>query len=49
MLELGDVLWYIAQLSSELGFELNDVASENLRKLSSRSKRGVISGSGDSR
>ena len=48
-LELGDVLWYIAQLSSELGFDLNDVALDNLAKLSSRSNRGQISGSGDNR
>lgn len=48
-LELGDVLWYIAQLSSELGFELEDVARINLDKLASRASRGQISGSGDHR
>tara|TARA_Y100001968_G_C19151594_1_gene616442 strand:- start:283 stop:612 length:330 start_codon:yes stop_codon:yes gene_type:complete len=48
-LELGDVLWYIAQLSTELGFDLNDVADSNLKKLKSRSLRGRISGSGDDR
>ena len=49
MLELGDVLWYVAQLSSELGFELNAVAEANLSKLASRAARNVISGSGDHR
>jgi NTP pyrophosphatase (non-canonical NTP hydrolase) len=49
MLELGDVLWYVAQLSSELGFELNAVAEANLSKLASRSARNVIGGSGDHR
>jgi len=49
MLELGDVLWYIAQLSSELGFDLDQVANENLKKLSSRFNRGKISGEGDFR
>ncbi len=49
MLELGDVLWYVAQLSSELGFDLEDVAINNLKKLSSRAKRGKISGFGDKR
>ena len=48
-LELGDVLWYIAQMSTELGFELDEIASCNLKKLSSRNKRGRLSGSGDDR
>ena len=48
-LELGDVLWYIAQLSSELGFDLEDVAKANLDKLLSRHARGQISGDGDNR
>ena len=49
MSELGDVLWYLAQLSTELGFELEEVAESNLSKLSSRASRGRISGSGDER
>ena len=48
-LELGDVLWYVSQLSCELGFELEEVAKANLTKLSSRSNRGFISGDGDFR
>lgn len=48
-LELGDVLWYVAQLSSELGYDLNEVAEANLQKLSSRAARGRIGGSGDQR
>jgi NTP pyrophosphatase (non-canonical NTP hydrolase) len=47
--ELGDVLWYVAQLASELELELEDVARENLEKLSSRQRRGMLSGSGDDR
>jgi NTP pyrophosphatase (non-canonical NTP hydrolase) len=47
--ELGDVLWYVAQLASELELELDDVASENLQKLFSRQRRGVLAGSGDNR
>lgn len=48
-LELGDVLWYVAQLSSELGFELAEIAEANLSKLASRAERDVIGGSGDLR
>ncbi len=48
-LELGDVLWYLAQLSSELGYSLSEIADSNLEKLSSRALRGKISGDGDNR
>jgi NTP pyrophosphatase (non-canonical NTP hydrolase) len=47
--ELGDVLWYVAQLASELGLDLDDIAAQNLEKLFSRQRRGVLSGSGDDR
>ena len=47
--ELGDVLWYVSQLSSELGYELEEVAHANLQKLNSRKSRGKIQGSGDNR
>jgi NTP pyrophosphatase (non-canonical NTP hydrolase) len=48
-LELGDVLWYVAQLATELGLSLEDVAEANLRKLKSRSERGTLQGDGDHR
>ncbi len=47
--ELGDVLWYVSQLASELGLELDEIAGANLEKLLSRQRRGVLSGSGDDR
>jgi NTP pyrophosphatase (non-canonical NTP hydrolase) len=47
--ELGDVLWYVTQLASELGLEMDEIARENLEKLFSRQRRGVLSGSGDER
>ena len=47
--ELGDVLWYIARLSAELGFTINEVAELNIKKLNSRKERGVLHGNGDNR
>ena len=47
--ELGDVLWYVAQVASELGLSLDKIANQNIEKLYSRSERGKLSGSGDSR
>ncbi|MEB3243737.1 MAG: nucleoside triphosphate pyrophosphohydrolase family protein [Cyanobacteriota bacterium] len=48
-LELGDVLWYVARLASELGLDLEAIARSNLAKLASRAERNVIAGSGDRR
>ncbi len=47
--ELGDVLWYLAQIATELDLTLDEVAVANLTKLSSRQQRGVIGGDGDDR
>lgn len=47
--ELGDVLWYLAQISTELNLSLDDVAKLNIEKLQSRKDRSKISGSGDNR
>lgn len=47
--ELGDVLWYVAQLATEAGLDLDAIARDNLDKLRSRSERGVVRGSGDER
>ena len=47
--ELGDVLWYISNLCTELNFNLEDVALQNLEKLKLRADKGMISGSGDDR
>ena len=47
--EMGDVLWYMAQLSTELGFSLDEVANLNLSKLMSRMERGALHGDGDNR
>jgi NTP pyrophosphatase (non-canonical NTP hydrolase) len=47
--ELGDVLWYLAQLCTELDLSLDEVAEYNLEKLFSRLERNQISGDGDDR
>lgn len=47
--EMGDVLWYLAQLATELKLSLDDIASLNIKKLYSRQKRGELHGNGDNR
>jgi NTP pyrophosphatase (non-canonical NTP hydrolase) len=47
--ELGDVLWYLTQLCTELNLSLEEVAAANLEKLFSRQARGRIGGEGDER
>ena len=47
--EIGDVMWYLAQLASELDKDLSEVAQENIEKLQDRAERDKISGSGDNR
>lgn len=47
--ELGDVLWYIATLSNDLGYTLEEIGEMNNAKLASRKQRGKISGNGDNR
>ena len=47
--ELGDVLWYVAQVATELHLDLDDVAQNNLDKLFSRKDRGQLHGNGDNR
>jgi len=47
--EIGDVIWYIAQLCSELKLDFGEVARKNLAKLFDRQARGKLGGSGDDR
>ena len=47
--ELGDVLWYLSNISNEFNFSLEDIALQNLEKLKLRAAKGKISGSGDDR
>lgn len=47
--EVGDVLYYLAQLCEQLGVSLQDCAEGNITKLADRKARGVLKGSGDNR
>ena len=47
--ELGDVLWYLTQICTELDLTLEEVAEANIDKLFSRLERGKIKGEGDNR
>jgi NTP pyrophosphatase (non-canonical NTP hydrolase) len=47
--ELGDVLWYVAQIASMLGVSLDEVMQKNHDKLAARMAAGTIQGSGDNR
>lgn len=47
--ELGDVLWYVARLASEISMPLESIAEMNLGKLGLRLERGTLTGSGDER
>lgn len=49
VLELGDILWYMAKMAHVLGVSFDDVARLNIKKINSRKKRGVLTGNGDHR
>ena len=41
--ELGDVLWYLAEICSLLGYDLEAIASKNIEKLQQRYPEGFSS------
>lgn len=45
--ELGDILWQLSGVCSVMGWDLEDVAKENLVKLAERKKNNTIDGNGD--
>ena len=47
--ELGDVLWYVAEVSAYLDTPMSELAKMNLEKLASRKARGTLVGAGDER
>lgn len=47
--ELGDVLWYVANVARYMEVPLSEVAEDNIEKLTSRKKRNKLHGEGDNR
>jgi NTP pyrophosphatase (non-canonical NTP hydrolase) len=47
--ELGDVFWYAAQLCTELGADMGEVAQANLDKLAERQRANLLHGEGSDR
>jgi NTP pyrophosphatase (non-canonical NTP hydrolase) len=47
--EIGDCCWYLARLSDELGWSLEDIIEANRAKLEDRKARNAIHGQGDNR
>lgn len=47
--ELGDVMWYLSQLATELNLSLENIALFNLQKINLRKQNNKIKGTGDNR
>jgi len=47
--ELGDVLWYLSALASELDLSLEEIAEKNIEKIKDREERNLLKGEGDKR
>lgn len=47
--ELGDVMWYIASIATDMGYTMDDIARINIEKIRSRSERALLHGDGDNR
>ena len=47
--ELGDVLWFVSEMSYMIGTNLSEVAELNVKKLQDRQKRNTLKGSGNNR
>lgn len=47
--ELGDILWYAANIATDNNWRLSEILNANLQKLEDRKLRNKILGSGDDR
>ena len=48
-LELGDVLWYVANIANDLGLTLEEIAIMNEDKIIKRKQNNTLRGNGDYR
>jgi NTP pyrophosphatase (non-canonical NTP hydrolase) len=48
-LELGDCLWYIANMAREHNIKLSEIATSNIMKLQTRQKNNTLEGRGNHR
>lgn len=47
--ELGDILWYIANIAEEINASMDNIAKVNLDKLAKRTVENKVHGDGDNR
>lgn len=47
--ELGDVLWYIANICNDLNIDFDNVAQNNINKINARLQNNTLHGKGDNR
>ena len=47
--ELGDIVWFVAGIATLYGWNLQEIAEGNIKKLQARKEFGTIQGSGDNR
>lgn len=47
--EAGDVLWFVSEIARALKCTLEEVATKNFEKLTSRQERDALQGEGDNR
>ena len=48
-MELGDVLWYLANMAHRIGFSLSEIAELNANKIKQRIEHNTLHGEGDER
>ena len=47
--ELGDMLWFISNIATDMGVDMSAILQANMDKLNSRKARNTLEGSGDDR